>query len=221
MQGCEPSALVIIQICDCLSFLSSTHPKRVTRRGFDGARYCKMRVSPFGRSVAVSLLLHLQGEPRMCVLMAVCQVPVEGSASCFAPVPSSGLYLSGPPYSMQMGENDRQGFIFSLITCFSTSQSWRFVCEMKLGKKTWCTTVLGWLSLRSSGGSCGPVTSLEETELGQCEHRQGVRKGQGPAPTSLSCKPLFSPLVPPKRMVTWAEERQDRANNTQNGGWGI
>lgn len=67
MQGCEPSALVIIQICDCLSFLSSTHPKRVTRRGFDGARYCKMRVSPFGRSVAVSLLLHLQGEPRMCV----------------------------------------------------------------------------------------------------------------------------------------------------------
>lgn len=88
-------------------------------------------------------------------------------------------------------------------------------------KKTWCTTVLGWLSLRSSGGSCGPVTPLEETELGQCEHRQEVRKGQGPAPTSLSCKPLFSPLVPPKRMVTWAEERQDRANNTQNGGWGI
>lgn len=177
-----------------------------------------MRVSPFRRSMAVCLLLHLQGKPRMWVLMAVCQ---ERTANGFSLCPLWG-FMSGPPYSVhqEMGENDMQGFIFSLITCFSTSQSWRFFCEMKFGEKTGCTAVLGWLSLQSSGGACGPVTPQKETELGSVS-TAGSQEGAGPCSHISELQATFQLPSASQKDVHLSKEHQDRANNTQNSGWGI
>lgn len=138
------------------------------------------------------------------------------------PLPSLRLYLSGPPYSVhqEMGENDMQGFIFSLITCFSTSQSWRFFCEMKFGEKTGCTTVLVWLSLQSSGGACGPVTPQEETELGSVS-TAGSQEGAGPCSHISELQATFQLPSASQKDVHLSKEHQDRANNTQNRGWGI